>query len=319
MELISVIVPVYKVEKYLHKCIDSILAQTYTNLEIILVDDGSPDNCGRICDEYALKDSRIKVIHQKNGGLSAARNAGLDIATGEYIGFVDSDDYIAPDMYEKLYEALIKAKAEIAICNFAFVDSSYRLINEESPVKNEVLNNNGIFEKFTEKYYWYYVTVWNRLYKAGLFSNLRFEIGKTNEDEFIAHKIFCQCNTVVVTEDTFYYYLKREDSIMGSPVTIKRADGVEGIYNRIQYLKDNCPGVDITKASRPLFCAYRSFKVRFRPVTEYDFRRLAEIDKMADEIYNQIKRKCDWKTRVFIECRPVYAMLFKLKSVVLKE
>ena len=116
MELISVIVPVYKVEKYLRECVDSILAQTYTNLEIILVDDGSPDNCGKICDEYAQNDSRIKVIHQENGGLSAARNAGLDIATGKYIGFVDSDDYAELNMFEELHKRIIENNADLSIC-----------------------------------------------------------------------------------------------------------------------------------------------------------------------------------------------------------
>lgn len=117
-KLISVIVPVYNVEKYLSKCIDSILAQTYKNLEIILVDDGSPDNCPKICDEYAKKDNRIKVIHKENGGLSAARNVALDIAKGEYIGFVDSDDFIAEDMYEVLYNLAEKYNAEISSVSF---------------------------------------------------------------------------------------------------------------------------------------------------------------------------------------------------------
>ena len=120
--LVSVIVPIYNVEKYLRKCVDSILNQTYKNLEIILVDDGSPDNCGNICDEYALSDSRIRIIHKKNGGLSDARNAGLDIARGNYILFVDSDDYIDETMVEKLYEALEKEKAEMSLCSFVYVN-----------------------------------------------------------------------------------------------------------------------------------------------------------------------------------------------------
>ena len=116
--LISIIVPVYDVEPYLRKCIDSILIQSYRDLEIILVDDGSPDNCGAICDEYAEKDKRIKVIHKKNGGLSDARNAGLDIATGEYIGFVDSDDWVMPDMYEYLYKAVKEYDADMSVCGY---------------------------------------------------------------------------------------------------------------------------------------------------------------------------------------------------------
>ena len=127
--LISVIVPVYNIEAYLRKCIDSILAQTYTNLEIILVDDGSTDNSGEICNEYAAKDARIRVIHKGNGGLSSARNTGIDIATGKYIGFVDSDDYLAPDMYEKLLGAIVNNHADISVCNVHHVDENEELIS----------------------------------------------------------------------------------------------------------------------------------------------------------------------------------------------
>ena len=114
--LISVIIPVYKVELYLRECIDSVLAQTYQNLEVILVDDGSPDQCGSICEQYAEKDNRVCVIHKENGGLSDARNAGIDVAKGEYIGFVDSDDWVAPDMYECLYKASVEYNAEFVVC-----------------------------------------------------------------------------------------------------------------------------------------------------------------------------------------------------------
>ena len=122
--LLSIIVPVYKVENYLPKCIDSILAQTFTDFELILVDDGSPDNCPALCDAAAEKDARVRVIHQKNGGLSAARNAGLDAARGAWIGFVDSDDYIAPEMYEVLYQAVQSTGADLALCDYAEVDEA---------------------------------------------------------------------------------------------------------------------------------------------------------------------------------------------------
>ncbi|MCF0156053.1 MAG: glycosyltransferase, partial [Veillonella sp.] len=129
MSKISVIVPIYNVEPYIHQCVDSIINQTYKDLEIILVDDGSPDNCGKICDEYAAKDDRVKVIHRPNGGLSAARNSGLDVATGEYIAFVDSDDYIACNMYSDMMEFMLKHKLDIVVC------SSYRVKN--SKIKEE--------------------------------------------------------------------------------------------------------------------------------------------------------------------------------------
>ena len=131
MDTISVIVPVYKVEPYLKQCVDSIINQTYKNLEIILVDDGSTDNCGKICDEYASKDNRIKVLHIENGGPAVARNAGLDIATGKYIGYVDSDDYIEPDMYETLYNAMIKTNAGLVVCNWYRQDGTNWVTNTD--------------------------------------------------------------------------------------------------------------------------------------------------------------------------------------------
>lgn len=142
-DLISVIVPVYKVERYLCRCVDSIIAQTYTNLQIILVDDGSPDGSGAICDDYAAKDPRITVIHKENGGLSDARNAGLGAARGSYIGFVDSDDYISVDMYEKLYKAIVACNADMSVCNFRYVDENGNNMEERNnalPVKDEVID-----------------------------------------------------------------------------------------------------------------------------------------------------------------------------------
>ena len=143
--LISIIVPIYKVEKYLKKCIQSIMNQTYLNFELILVDDGSPDDCPMICDNYAKLDNRIVVLHKQNGGLSDARNAGLDVARGEYIGFVDSDDFIANNMYEKLLSGLLAEDADMAVCNFSYVDENYRFLDKRNlsmPVVNERLDLN---------------------------------------------------------------------------------------------------------------------------------------------------------------------------------
>ena len=145
---ISVIIPLYKVEKYIRGCIDSVISQTYRNLEIILVDDGSPDACGKICDEYAEKDSRIKVVHRKNGGLSAARNTGINFATGKYIAFVDGDDHIHPDMYSQLHFSILQSGADIAICNFLYVDESGKKIidaNKNMPIKTESLQRFLLF------------------------------------------------------------------------------------------------------------------------------------------------------------------------------
>ena len=190
--LISVIIPVYEVEAFLHKCIDSVIGQTYRELEIILVDDGSPDNCGDVCDEYAAVDSRIKVIHKQNGGLSDARNAGLDAASGEFIGFVDSDDHIEPDMFECLYQALYTSGSDISICNHIIdneitgnmtsaagpeSESSLRMTQKEAL---SVLIDDLIIRNY----------MWNKLYRASLFEGLRFPAVKVFEDTVMQYRLF---------------------------------------------------------------------------------------------------------------------------------
>ena len=213
---ISVIVPIYKVEQYLDQCIESVVKQTYRNLEIILVDDGSPDNCPAMCDEWAKKDKRIKVIHKENGGLSDARNAGLDIATGEFIGFVDSDDYIHSEMYEKMHTALVKESADLCICSCQKVNEVGEKINDDSPVKDEVLTREQCFSKLFLNNGWYYVTAPMKLYKRELFMSLRFIKGKIHEDEFLIHHLFGTCDRVVTISDKLYMYRKRIDSITHS-------------------------------------------------------------------------------------------------------
>lgn len=238
---ISVIVPVYKVEPYLQKCIDSILAQTFRDIEVILVDDGSPDNCPAICDAAAEKDERVRVIHQKNGGLSAARNAGLDIARGEWIGFVDSDDYIAPEMYQTLYNTAIKNDAQLALCSYAYVDiQGGVLCDRRSPIqKEEILDRMQAVDRLGGDRGWYYVTAWNRLYRRELFENIRFPNGKCHEDEYTAHHIFWACERIAVVPEQLYFYVQRNDGIMYN-VTLQRClDNIWGLFDRIDFAQEH--------------------------------------------------------------------------------
>jgi len=209
---ISLIVPVYKVEPYLRKCVDSILAQTYKNLEVILVDDGSPDNCGAICDEYAARDGRIIVIHQKNGGISAARNAGLDIASGDYVGFVDSDDWIEPDMYEYLLSGALEEKAHIVICGH-YLDFPHRSL-EQSFHRRQLLKPSQAMEALLEdrliRSY-----VWDKLFSRALFDGVRFPVGLNYEDVATTHKTFEAAEAVLCLPQPKYHYLQRSDGIVG--------------------------------------------------------------------------------------------------------
>ena len=178
--LLSIIVPVYKVENYLQKCIDSILAQTFTDFELILVEDGSPDGCPALCDAAAAKDARIRVLHQKNGGLSAARNAGLDVARGEWIGFVDSDDYIAPEMYETLYKAVQNTGADLALCDYAAVDEAgIPCLPPYTGLAQRIFTGRELLKRATNTMA---QPAWNKLYRRAIFAQLRYPEGKLNED-----------------------------------------------------------------------------------------------------------------------------------------
>ena len=198
--LISIIVPVYKTEQYLPQCIESILAQTYKNLEIILIEDGSPDNCGAICDKYAAQDKRIVVVHKENGGVSSARNVGLKIAKGEYIGFVDSDDYIAPDMYEYLYGLIVRENVGIAMCNF-YQEKNYNW---------KVISQIDQMEKKYSNLQIFNVTLWtylmNKLFKNVVLSNMRFKEGLSfGEDALFLFQVLQQSDCIVSNKAKYYY------------------------------------------------------------------------------------------------------------------
>lgn len=235
---ISVIVPVYKVEPYLRKCLDSVVNQTYQNLEIILVDDGSPDHCGAICEEYAARDKRIRVIHKENGGLSSARNAALEIATGDYIGFVDSDDWIEPEMFKFLLHGLETTGADIAVCGRYEEYRDRRVIFEWPEVRimdrgealGELLKNDQLQN-----------LVWDKLYRRKLFEGICFPEGKTFEDMAVMHKLFLCSERVVCVPGTMYHYLQREGSIVGDISLKNRLNHYEMAETRYEELKVSWP------------------------------------------------------------------------------
>ncbi|MBQ6773508.1 MAG: glycosyltransferase [Synergistaceae bacterium] len=214
------IIPVYKVEKYLDKCVMSVVNQTYKNLEIILVDDGSPDNCPKMCDLWAEKDSRIRVIHKENGGLSSARNAGLDAMRGEFVGFVDSDDYISPEMYGRLYDLIKSYDADLSICGHIKVDEAGNNLfnNNDSQPLIKVYSCEEVLSAFINyEFSWlsgYFGVSVNKLYCRKIFDSIRFPEGFLHEDDLTVHYILGACKRAVVTNEIFYFYLQREGSIM---------------------------------------------------------------------------------------------------------
>lgn len=232
---ITVVIPVYKVEQYLPKCVDSILVQTYPDLEIILVDDGSPDGCPALCDQYAAMDSRVHVIHQSNCGLSGARNAGIDQANGAYLMFVDSDDYIEPTMVEKLYSALMQCNADMSICGLRKVNEYGEEIPDgERAINDEVLTPQQILcEKTFQQNGWHWIISCNKLYRKELFDDLRFPLGKLHEDEYISPLLYLRCSKIACVPDELYNYVQRGDSIMSNDDDLKHLDGAEAIFKRV--------------------------------------------------------------------------------------
>lgn len=240
-ELITIIVPVYKVEKYIHKCVDSILRQSYNNLEIILVDDGSPDSCGSICDEYAKNDSRIKVLHKPNGGLSDARNEGLRIATGKYITLLDSDDYWKPTYIEKSYNYLTDNKADMVVFPLCSVAEDGRIIKEVDSGKIiDYTPEEALKMMFTRHLPW---CAQGKLYKRELFDGIQYPVGKLMEDKATTYKIFEKCNKILFVECADYMYLIRQGSIMHSKFDQRKYQTLEIQEELNKYICDKHPAL----------------------------------------------------------------------------
>lgn len=247
MPVISVIVPVYKVEPYLHRCVDSILGQTFTDFELILVDDGSPDNCGSICDEYAVKDSRVVVIHQENGGLSAARNAGIDWAfansDSQWLSFIDSDDWVHPEYLQRLFNIAKAQDADMVFCTLtAFTEDNdgYKEIEFWGKPSCEARKGVKILQEATRtrngKLSGHHVIACNKLYAKKIFTDLRYPAGQVHEDEATAHRVLGACKKVVGVADSLYFYRQNPSSIMKAQNGLYRDLCITLAYgDRIQY------------------------------------------------------------------------------------
>ena len=246
--LVSVIIPIYKVEPYLRECVDSVINQTYKNLEIILVDDGSPDNCPKICNEYALQDSRIKVIHKENGGLSDARNAGMKIATANYWSFVDSDDVCHPQMIELLMRPLMQNKTmKMSACTRAKVPEHW-IVDFTYNVECTVDNISAL--KFIQFPGW--PTAWAKIYLKDLFNGIEYPKGRLHEDEFTTYKLIYYAKDVAYLNFPLYFYRQRNDSIMGQPSVKRMTDVFTALWERMDFF-ENEGATDFLSVSVKMF------------------------------------------------------------------
>lgn len=242
MKLVSVIIPIYNVEQYLNQCVQSVVEQTYKNLEIILVDDGSPDQCGKMCDAYAKNDQRIKVIHKENGGLSEARNIGIDSATGEYIAFIDSDDFVMPDMIERLLDILLVTHADISQCRFV-------RCNDEGEIKEEIYPGDKTADTvFTADRMAAYLRdetidtmACGKLYDSALFKKIRYPVGKLHEDVFTTYKLIHASHAVAVTDYIGYVYRINKNGIVLSQFKPQKLDSIYGKIEQADFIVFNYP------------------------------------------------------------------------------
>lgn len=294
---ISVILPVYNVAPYLEESMNSLLSQTFADFECILVDDGSTDASGAICDRYAAQDPRVRMVHRENGGLSAARNSGLDIARGKYISFVDSDDLLHPQFLEILYRAAVETGAEISVCDFQrFQDGT----SPDVPVpkgRRKLLNQREALwalVNFNDRISCIRMTVaWNKLYRRELFDRLRYPEGKLHEDEFLIHRLLLRAERVCLCEDVLYLYRTREDSITGSRHAIdpRHLEALEAFQERCQLLsapeyRDIYPAVVESYFETMIYQAYTVAYPSGKFLTVYR-RYLRELPRYAHILHGK--------------------------------
>lgn len=323
---ISVIVPVYNVEKYIKQCLESILNQTYKNLEIILIDDGSKDSSGTICDSFAKEDCRIKVIHQNNQGLSGARNTGLKNITGEYITFIDSDDFIKNKMFEEMISILKEKNADIIECGTIYCDEKGSYIKENTKNKIEIYEKNNQMKELILNGN---ITTmsWGKLYKKDLFENFEFPAGKYHEDVFTAYKLLHISEKTIVLNQGFYYYRQVSGSIMNSSFNIKHLDSIKAILERNKFIEKYYPQY---KKYDYANVVYSSCKVYERMILSNfsEKRLLKDIQKLIRKylIYFLIYSKSQKSTKLFASicfinmrlCKNFYRILLNEKLKIRK-
>ena len=282
--LISLVVPIYNVEEYLHQCVDSLLKQTYPNFEIILVDDGATDNCPQICDEYAKADSRIKVFHKVNGGLADARNYGATKAQGEYISFIDSDDYVSTDYISYMYAILKKYQADIAVCGLTSVWDDMYQRKERS--KSEVLDTEEALRRMCY-FRGFGVSACSKLYKLEMVLKYPYPVEKLHEDLATTYKVIGECKKVAYGSREIYFYRQRTNSIMHQPLEEKHLYGIVAANELLEYMEHYYPSVVQAAHCR---CARKVYEFIPRVMTDGGYRTDCEnFQKLRVELKKHIR------------------------------
>lgn len=294
-ELISVIVPVYNVAKYLKRCIESIINQTYSNTEIILVDDGSTDESGDICEMYANNHANIISIHKSNGGLSSARNEGIRKSSGKYICFVDSDDYISPVMIERLYNNIKTFSAEISICDFWWINEGDNPDSHSECKINVVDGKTNILMQIINNYL-PTIVAWNKLYKKEIWEGISYPEGRFHEDEFVIHELLNRCERIVYTTEKMYFYIRHNNSITHVFSGKRIIDAVEAYENRFLFSETQNNLLFYEKCGLTFIEVCRS---RLRELEESDHENMNERNQLAKTITEKLMRHY----KQLVECK----------------
>lgn len=313
-DLISIIIPIYKVEAYLNRCICSVLSQSYQNLEIILVDDGSPDECGKMCEEFATLDSRIRVFHKENGGLSDARNYGAERANGKYITFIDSDDYIAPNYIDYLYNLIVENDADISVCCMVQTEADTADFKSDvSMPQLQVLTNLEACQKLFDQLYMVLVTAWGKLYKREIVNKYPFPKGRKHEDEATTCKYYFDSQKVAVGNRCLYAYYQNPNSITHTQGAKLNEDLIWALEHKALFFEENnAPEIaKLAWANYFYYCLEDSLKYQGR-CDKYiknliRHRPLSARVKLESHIYN-------FSHRLYSFCRSISAILRKFRS-----
>lgn len=289
---ISIIVAIFNVEEYLPRCLESIMKQDYYNLDIILVDDGSTDSSADICDAYCKKDSRFRCIHKKNGGLSEARNYGIEAAVGKYISFIDGDDCINPSMYNILYTEVKRNDVKIGACSFQTFSHNEEISYKSGKVNGKIITPNEVLNILHSDARTDIITACCKLYMKDLFSSIRFPVGRYREDEFTTYKVVLSTDKIYYTKAKLYYYYQRYNSIMHIKNVKKETDYYDALLERNKYLLENFGDSEDLTHNDTLFCMKQLYNVFFLNLQKSEFLTyIKEYSTLYDKIYFKYKIK----------------------------
>ena len=308
---VSVILPIYNCEQFLDKCIESVATQTYKNLEIICVNDGSTDESLSICEKWKQKDGRIIIVNKDNGGLSSARNEGLKRVSGELVCFVDADDYLESSMIEKLYNNMNKTNSDISMCSFFMEDEKGDMYCECPEMEEMTYSNIEFLSLLSSIRQDRYVVAWNKLYKFRLFDEIKFPVGKIHEDQFVAHKLFFKANKISTISEKLYHYVVHENSLSHMKNPIRHFDDIDALFDRIEfYQQKNLSELiaDVEQTMARLFKFYKNKSYAYGQLTKNEVKTIKFYAKKCYKLFKEVAKTKKFEKKDFKFHKQIYSI-----------